>query len=101
MATKNKKATESVAGPVHNLPKDLRDAINSKAPIKKAWDDLTPLAQNEWICWVTSAKKEETRDKRIVRTKEELKQGKKRPCCWPGCPHRRLSAAKWFKSKPA
>ena len=98
MAKKKKKSTQNITGPVHNLPKDLRDAISLKPSIKKAWDDLTPLARNEWICWVISAKKEETRIKRIKRAQEELLAGKKRPCCWPGCPHRRPSAAKWFKN---
>ena len=101
MATKKIGTTKKEPSPLHSLPKDFREAINSKSSIKKAWDNLTPLARNEWICWVISAKKEETRVKRIKRAQEELGQGKKRPCCWPGCPHRRPSAAKWFKNKPA
>lgn len=52
------------------------------------WDDLTPLARNEFICWVISAKKEETREHRIKRLCEELLEGKRRPCCWIGCSHR-------------
>jgi uncharacterized protein YdeI (YjbR/CyaY-like superfamily) len=95
---KKKKATKTkdLPGPVHSMPADLRSAINSDSSIKIAWDDLTPLARNEWICWVTSAKKSETRSQRIERTVEDLGKGKRRPCCWPGCPHRRPSAAKWF-----
>jgi uncharacterized protein YdeI (YjbR/CyaY-like superfamily) len=46
------------------------------------------LARNEWICWVDSAKKAETRLKRINWGCENLEDGKRRPCCWPGCPHR-------------
>ena len=53
-----------------------------------AWRDITPLARNEWICWVTSPKKPETRARHIQRAKEDLAAGKRRPCCWPGCPHR-------------
>ena len=52
------------------------------------WEDITPLARNEWICWVTSVKKAETRSQHIERLREDLKHGKRRPCCWPGCPHR-------------
>ena len=96
-----KTTSKGLPGPVHSLPKDFRGALQSKAVIKKAWDALTPLARNEWICWVTSAKKDETRTKRINRALEDLQSGKKRPCCWPGCPHRRPSAAKYFKKKPA
>ena len=52
------------------------------------WLSITPLARNEWICWVESAKKTETRLKRIDWGRENLSDGKRRPCCWPGCPHR-------------
>ena len=88
---------ETQAGPLHELPADLRKALFSTSKVKAAWEDITPLARNEWICWVTSAKKEETRQLRIARALEDLGKGKRRPCCWPGCPHRRPSAKKWFK----
>lgn len=84
-------------GPVHTTPADLKKSIAAKKTIQEAWDDLTPLARNEWICWVTSAKQDKTRKHRIERAIEELGEGKRRPCCWPGCPHRRPSAKKWFK----
>jgi hypothetical protein len=61
------------------------------------WNALTPLARNEWICWVTIVQKAETRQNHIVRLAEEILEGKKRPCCWPGYPHRRPNAGKWFK----
>ena len=75
-------------GVVHNLPDDLRDAILGDSEALATWEDITPLARNEWICWVESAKKAETRQKRIVWGRENLSEGKRRPCCWPGCPHR-------------
>jgi uncharacterized protein YdeI (YjbR/CyaY-like superfamily) len=52
------------------------------------WEDITPLARNEWICWVQSVKRSETRRKHLARVIEDLNAGKRRPCCWPGCPHR-------------
>lgn len=75
-------------GVVHSLPADLRKALVKAPAVLAAWEDITPLARNEFICWVTSAKKPETRARRIRRTCEELKEGKRRPCCWAGCPHR-------------
>ena len=75
-------------GVVHRVPADLRETLTSATDVKDAWNDLTPLARNEWICWVTSVKKPETRIKRIERVRSELLEGKRRPCCWPGCPHR-------------
>ena len=85
--------------PVHKTPTDLRMALRSEATTQAAWHELTPLARNEWICWVISAKQVTTRNRRIQRAVEELKMGKRRPCCWPGCPHRRPSAQKWFESR--
>ncbi|MGE4232025.1 MAG: YdeI/OmpD-associated family protein [Bacteriovoracia bacterium] len=83
-------------GPLHKGPADLLKAITSNPQSKKTWKEITPLARNEWICWVTSAKKSETRKKRVDRARKDLSGGKRRPCCWPGCPHRRPSAKKWF-----
>ena len=75
-------------GVVHELPADLRNALNNDPQALAMWHDITPLARNEWICWVESAKKLETRRKRIDWGRENLRDGKRRPCCWPGCPHR-------------
>ena len=82
-------------GTLHELPEDMRKAL--KADVLAAWNGLTPLAQNEWICWVTIVKQEQTRKEHIARMCEELLGGKRRPCCWPGCPHRNPKAKKWFK----
>jgi hypothetical protein len=46
-----------------------------------------------------SAKQETTRTRRIERAVADLRAGKRRPCCWPGCPHRRPSAKKWFERR--
>jgi hypothetical protein len=91
---------ESKPGPLHKLPADLRRALSSDAAVHAAWKDLTPLARNEWICWVISCKQEVTRRGRIQRAIEQLEAGKRRPCCWPGCPHRRPAARKWFERRP-
>jgi uncharacterized protein YdeI (YjbR/CyaY-like superfamily) len=73
---------------MHKLPSDFRKAIDSDAAAKSLWADITPLARNEWICWVASAKKEETRKRRIEVGLDKMRGGMRRPCCWPGCPHR-------------
>ena len=85
-------------GVVHRVLKDLREILLSNARVLELWNGLTPLARNEWICWVTIVKKSETRDEHLKRLCEDIKKGKKRPCCWPGCPHRRPSAKKYFKN---
>ncbi|MFA6256723.1 MAG: YdeI/OmpD-associated family protein [Candidatus Paceibacterota bacterium] len=76
------------AGAVHSAPADLRKMLNADKAAGEAWKDITPLARNEWICWITSPKKPETRKQHIDRARSELKNGKRRPCCWAGCPHR-------------
>ena len=82
-------ATRDIAGGVvHDLPDDLRKALTAHPAALATWDDITPLARNEWICWVTSPKKAETRAKRVDWGMESLTEGKRRPCCWPGCSHR-------------
>jgi Bacteriocin-protection, YdeI or OmpD-Associated len=75
-------------GVVHKLPGDLREALVANPTALDAWRDITPLARNEFICWVEEAKQQLTRDRRIRRTEEELEEGQRRPCCWPGCKHR-------------
>ena len=80
--------TSLLGGTIHRLPKDLHDALISDTKGEEKWQDITPLARNEFICWVENAKAIETRAKRIRRTVEELNEGKRRPCCWIGCIHR-------------
>ena len=75
-------------GTVHGLPSDLLEGLRGSDEAMAAWLDITPLARNEFICWVEDAKREETRERRIRRTREELEDGMRRPCCWPGCAHR-------------
>jgi len=88
---------EISTGVVHTVPADLSKVLISNPELLEKWNSLTPLTRNEWICWVTIVKKPETRKEHIDRLQEDLLNGKRRPCCWPGCPHRRPSAKKWFK----
>ena len=76
------------SGTVHEVPADLRDALTADPEALAAWEDLTPLARNEWICWTISVKKPETRKQHVERVCTELKEGMRRPCCWMGCIHR-------------
>lgn len=80
-----------LSGVVHEVPEDLKKTFLVDRDLLEKWNKLTPLARNEWICWVTIVKKSETRKEHILRLSEDLLKGKKRPCCWPGCPHRQSS----------
>ena len=76
-------------GTFHKLPNDLIKALKSDKTAHKAWQSLTPLSRNEWICWTITTKKPETRANHIERTITELMEGVRRPCCWAGCVHRK------------
>lgn len=83
-------ATKNISeGTAHKLPADLKKALMASPKALHAWEDITPLARNEWICWVEAVKKQETRDEHIERACEQLAEGKRRPCCWIGCVHRK------------
>ncbi len=81
--------TKSLAGgTVHAMPADLKNAIAANKAVQALWQDITPLARNEWICWVISGKKAETRGIRIEKAISKMRGGMRRPCCWIGCIHR-------------
>lgn len=90
-------------GTVHKIPADLRKVLITNSEALTAWNNITPLARNEWICWVENAKLIETRKRRIERTHKELAEGKRRPCCWIGCIHRKdkpiSPSVKWALGK--
>src|SRR5207244_11422972 len=75
-------------GVVHTVPMDLRRVLIARPRALAAWEDLTPLARNEWICWVLWPKKAETRSQHIQRLRSELLEGKRRAGCWLRCTHR-------------
>lgn len=85
MALFGKKISEGV---VHKLPADMKKALIASPKALAAWEDITPLARNEWICWTITVRNIETRNDHIKRTVSELIEGKRRPCCWVGCIHR-------------
>lgn len=87
------------SGVVHEVPMDIQKTLTSDSDALAKWNKLTPIQRNEWICWITIVKKPETRAEHVKRMQVELNEGKRQPCCWPGCPHRRPNAQKWFRAK--
>lgn len=77
------------SGTVHRVPDDLREELTSDPKALAAWESLTALARNEWICWTTAVKRPETRREHVERVRTELREGMRRPCCWIGCIHRK------------
>jgi len=99
LAGGNSQVKQIASGVMHEVPADLQHVLTSDPDLLAKWNRLTPIQRNEWICWVTIVKKPETRDKHIDRMSSEVKAGKRQPCCWPGCPHRRPKANKWFRNQ--
>ena len=56
---------EIATGVVHKIPADLRKALLSDESARERWEDLTPLARNEWICWTITVKQQKTRDEHV------------------------------------
>src|SRR5579872_2223323 len=79
---------EISSGVAHKMPADLRKALTADREALAKWEEITPLARNEWICWVESVKTPETRREHVERVCSELNEGIRRPCCWMGCVHR-------------
>lgn len=98
-----KTQTKISGGVIHQLPADLRKALAADPKALGAWEDITPLARNEWICWTITVKQQKTRDEHVKRVISELKEGMRRPCCWIGCIHRTdkavSSSVQWVLEK--
>lgn len=69
--------------PEPRVPADLGRALAGAAPkARDVWTDITPLARRDWIHWITSARKSETRARRIESACDMLASGKRRACCF-------------------
>ena len=68
--------------PEPRVPADLREALAGSPAARATWGDITPLARRDWIAWITSGKKAETRVKRVAAACDMLASGKRRACCF-------------------
>jgi len=64
------------------VPPDVRKALAAHPAAKAQWATLTSVARRDWIHWITSGKKAETRVKRIAVTCDKLACGQRRACCF-------------------
>jgi uncharacterized protein YdeI (YjbR/CyaY-like superfamily) len=97
--TTNKTSSKVSDGVVHTVPTDLKKVLLSSSKVLDIWEDITPLARNEWICWIIDAKKLETRERRIKIMLDKFSHGERRPCCWAGCIHRTDKKPTYIKDK--
>ena len=66
------------------VPMDLRKALAAVPLAKALWADITPIARRDWILWIITAKRLETRKRRIEKACSMLASGKRRVCCFGG-----------------
>jgi hypothetical protein len=64
------------------LPAELRKALAASPEAKAVWADITPAARRDWIYWISTAKQEATRLRRIDNACDMLAEGKRRVCCF-------------------
>jgi hypothetical protein len=64
------------------VPTDLRKALAASAKARALWSEITPIARRDWIQWITSAKRPETRTRRVENACKMLAGGKRRVCCF-------------------
>jgi uncharacterized protein YdeI (YjbR/CyaY-like superfamily) len=60
---------------VPKFPAHLRITLIANQAALDAWNDITPLARNEFICWVEDAKQDMTRESRIHPTQDVVGSG--------------------------
>lgn len=69
--------------PEPEVPADLQKALATAAlKARELWEEITPIARRDWIHWITSAKRPETRTRRVGNACSMLAAGKRRVCCF-------------------
>jgi uncharacterized protein YdeI (YjbR/CyaY-like superfamily) len=67
------------------VPQDMKAAIDGDPAAKATFDGFPPSAQREYVEWVTEAKSDATRSKRLAQTIEWLAEGKRRHWKYANC----------------
>ena len=61
------------------VPVDLKKAIGKSKVARALFESITPKARADWVKWVESAKKAETRERRVAEAVRRLEESE-RPC---------------------
>lgn len=68
--------------PEPDVPVDLKHALAGAPQARALWQQITPMARWEWIRWIRSTDRQETRRRRTQVALSKLESGRRRPCCW-------------------
>lgn len=66
------------------VPAELTKALAASPKASAIWNDITPIARRDWIFWIITGKKEETRAIRVKKGISKLSGGMRRVCCFAG-----------------
>ena len=84
-ATTTRAAPRPPAKAALALPADLAAALTRHAAARKTFEAFSPAKRREYIEWLTEAKREATRAKRLAQTLEWLAEGKSRNWKYEAC----------------
>jgi uncharacterized protein YdeI (YjbR/CyaY-like superfamily) len=76
---------DKTAKPPFTVPQDMRAAIDGNPAAKAAFDAFPPSAQRDYVEWVTEAKSDATRGKRLTQAVEWMAEGKRRNWKYENC----------------
>lgn len=68
--------------PEPEIPADLKKALAADPEARAIWENITPMARWDWLRWIHSTSKSETRAKHVKVALSKLKNGTRRPCCF-------------------
>ena len=79
------RSTRAVPRPVPDLPPAFAQALAARPAALAFFEDLAPSHRRDYLEWITEAKRDETRDKRIAQAIEWLSEGKRRNWKYERC----------------
>lgn len=68
------KKTTGLRRPRYPMPEFVRGAL-TEAGLMKAYEKRPPYQRNDYVGWITRAKRPETRERRLAQMLDELAQG--------------------------
>lgn len=73
---------QSKEWPEPDVPADVVAALGQSPVALELWNKINAATRTDWLYWLDSAKKAETRVKRIASMCDMLAKGKKKVCCF-------------------
>lgn len=83
--TKTMTRPKKAARPAPETPAELAAALKKNKAAQKVWSDFSPSCQREYVDWITEAKREETKQKRVAQAVEQIAEGKQRNWKYQNC----------------